>query len=208
MVLGFETDIQTSGERGSGNLVAPFSIAPCVLGNATLGCLDNSVVLSGTTVTGYTTKIDWFGTLRARLGLLLTPQVMLYATGGLAYGHVSIAGNTVFSSSFGPATFPTTPVAAAFSASTTNVGFAVGGGIESKCSYWLPAGWTWKAEYLYVDLGSLDAVDPFAGQIFVTGRQQILTVTETISTHTRFTDNIVRVGLNYKFGYAAAPVYK
>jgi hypothetical protein len=32
--------------------------------------------------------------------------------------------------------------------------------------------------------------------------------TGAINTHTRFTDNIVRVGLNYKFGYAAAPVYK
>ena len=33
--------------------------------------------------------------------------------------------------------------------------------------------------------------------------------TGIITTHTRFTDNIVRVGLNYKFGYAAAPaVYK
>ena len=76
---------------------------------------------------------------------------------------------------------------------------------------WLPANWTWKLEYLYLDLGSLDAVTSFAGNIAFQGVTISGTapITGTITTHTHFRDNIVRVGLNYKFDYAAAPaVYK
>ncbi len=45
---------------------------------------------------------------------------------------------------------------------------------------------TWKAEYLYMDLGSENYAfsNPLLGTI-------------TVSTH--FTDNIVRAGLNYQF---------
>jgi hypothetical protein len=35
---------------------------------------------------------------------------------------------------------------------------------------------------------------------------RLLPLTGAITTHTRFTDNIVRVGLNYKFGNYYAPV--
>jgi outer membrane immunogenic protein len=107
-----------------------------------------------------------------------------------------------------PPVVPLTPAATAFSESKTKVGYAVGGGIEGKCSYLLPAGWTWKLEYLYVDLGSVDTVAPFPGAFVVALPFTASPFIGAITTHTRFTDNIVRVGLNYKFGYAAAPVYK
>jgi outer membrane immunogenic protein len=80
-----------------------------------------------------------------------------------------------------------------------------------KVSLWLPANWTWKLEYLYLDLGSLDAVTSFAGNIAFQGVmiRGTAPITWTNTTHTHFRDNIVRVGLNYKFDYAAAPaVYK
>jgi outer membrane immunogenic protein len=68
-----------------------------------------------------------------------------------------------------------------------------------------------KVEYLYVDLGRLNttfATLPgcFAGSAGA-GCFNIGPGTGTISSRT--TDNIVRAGINYKFGYAAAPaVYK
>src|SRR6516164_1812218 len=40
------------------------------------------------------------------------------------------------------------------------LGFSVGGGMEGRLSYWLPPNWTWKLEYLYLDLGSLDTQHP------------------------------------------------
>jgi|SRR6516162_2454965 outer membrane immunogenic protein len=152
--------------------------------------------LNGTAAT-YGAKIEWVGTVRGRLGVLITDQVLLYGTGGLAYSRVSpgnIGMNGVLQSVLPPVLVPYTGTA--LNASKTNIGFAVGGGIEGKCSYWLPTRWMWKLEYLYVDLGSLDTVSSFAltQSIFVGGN-----FTGPITTHTHFTDNIVRVGLNYQF---------
>jgi opacity protein-like surface antigen len=33
-------------------------------------------------------KLSWFGTSRTRLGVLWTPNVLLYGTAGVAYGQV------------------------------------------------------------------------------------------------------------------------
>jgi len=41
-----------------------------------------------TATTGYTTQIDWFGTVRGRIGYVWgNGEVMSYITGGLAYGE-------------------------------------------------------------------------------------------------------------------------
>jgi len=79
-------------------------------------------------------------------------------------------------------------------ADTTEAGMAT-------AAAWLPVNWTWKLEYLYLDLGSLDAGTPFAitGLIHGFPINPISPAVGTITTHTHFTDNIVRVGLNYKF---------
>ena len=135
---------------------------------------------------------------------MLADQVLLYATGGLAFGHVSVSANTYVNGTVTNVFPPTglvpfvTPGTSALSASKTIVGFAVGLGMEAKCSYLLPTGWTWKLEYLYVDLGSLDTVSAFPAALPVAVLASPLN--GTFSTHTHFTDNIVRVGLNYKFG--------
>jgi outer membrane immunogenic protein len=217
-VLGFEADIQGSGERGSNTFVDPFSTTPCTKPAVGQMCavMAAPFTLNGTATTAYDAKINWFGTVRGRLGFLITDQILLYGTGGLAYGRVELSGITNVNGSelvpSPPTRIPFVPGATAFSESKIKAGYAVGGGIEGKCSYLLPAGWTWKAEYLYVDLGSLDTAAPFPG-VFVPGGNPLFPSTSpftgAITTHTRFTDNIVRVGLNYKFGYAAAPaVYK
>ncbi len=197
-VLGFEVDFQGSAQRGS-NAFAN-SIAGPLCDTAAPGptCTATSP-LNGTAVTGYEAKIDWFGTVRGRLGWLATDQTLLYVTGGLAYGHVSVSGNlnvsaadTAIGSTFGPST-------SAFSASKTKIGFAVGGGIEGKFAGWLPPSWTWKVEYLYVDLGSLDTSTSFAAISNTPAGYTPLA--GTMTTHTRLTDNIVRVGFNYQFGH-------
>ena len=138
---------------------------------------------------------------------MITDQVLLYGTGGLAYGRVEVSGVTNVSGSVNtnggsglPPVVPFTPGANAFGDSKTNLGFAVGAGIEGKISY--GTGWTWKLEYLYVDLGSLDTVGPFPGGPSPFGPSgNLLTTpfTGAVTTHTHFTDNIVRVGLNYQF---------
>jgi outer membrane immunogenic protein len=187
-LLGLEADIQGSGQRGSGTFVdsISFQFSPVVL-------------VQDTFLTGYEAKIDSFGTVRGRLGFLIGDQLLLYGTGGLAYGRVTVSGNTNLNGSLtlNGGIIPFNPNNPGFSASKTNVGFSVGGGIEGRVLSSLPGNWTWKLEYLYLDLGSLDIGWPF------TSSPQLgafIPPTGTIAMHTHFTDNIVRVGLNYKFG--------
>ena len=225
-VLGFEADIQASGERGSNTFADPFSTIFCIgqgFNGQRVFCFDPVTglrPLNGVAATAYDAKISWFGTNRGRLGALISDHVLVYGTGGLAYGRIELSGITNVSGSYdivstaGGGNFfgivPFTPGANAFSKSKIKVGYTVGGGIEGKFSYW--AGWTWKLEYLYVDLGSLDTVGPFPGGSAPIrppfGGLWASPFTGVIATHTRFTDNILRVGLNYKFDYAIPGVYR
>ena len=96
VVLGFEADFQGSGQRRSSTFTAPFSTAVCGVFDAGNVCIipDGVVTAPGTAMTSYQAEIDWFGTVRARLGYLITDQVLIYGTGGLAYGRVSVSGST------------------------------------------------------------------------------------------------------------------
>jgi outer membrane immunogenic protein len=68
-------------------------------------------------------------------------------------------------------------------------GWTAGGGLE-----WMFApNWTTKLEYLYYDLGSASYTTGAYDSVFGA-------VTVATRTSTRFEGNIVRVGLNYKFG--------
>lgn len=77
----------------------------------------------------------WFGTVRARLGLTpFSAPVMLYATGGFAYGRLNI----------GPS-FPTGLIY-----SKVSTGWTVGGGVE----YAFTPNWSVKGEYLFTNIGA------------------------------------------------------
>jgi outer membrane immunogenic protein len=119
-------------------------------------------------------KLEWVGTSRSRLGFLWTPNVLVYGTAGLAYGEVKDSA-TITVAGVGSAT-------ASFK--DWKAGYAVGGGVEGAFG----GGWSAKLEYLYVDLGDTERTfaTPALGTI----------ITDTRRT----TDNIVRVGLNYKWG--------
>ena len=196
-VLGFEADIQGSGERASGLFFDPFVTSLCVVESAP-GVCRTSFPSPGTVLTSNQSKINWFGTVRGRLGVLVSDQLLIYGTGGLAYGEVAVSGDADISAvAMYPISFtPTTP---AFGASKTNVGSSIGGGVEGRISNWLPPNWTWKLEYLYLDLGSIGTpTTPFV--LLPSDLTRVSNITGTITTqHTHLTDNIVRVGLNYQF---------
>jgi outer membrane immunogenic protein len=120
-------------------------------------------------------NINWYGTLRPRVGYVVWPNLLLYGTGGLAYGNVSYTARTVF----------LTGNETTSNFSQTNVGWAAGGGAEfalSKC-------WTVKAEYLHMDLGSQSAIaSPAVPNPPVPFQYKWDT-----------TANVVNVGFNYKF---------
>jgi outer membrane immunogenic protein len=81
------------------------------------------------TTAGVSTKLPWFGTTRARFGYLYTPSLLVYGTGGVAYGQAELseAGATV---------------------KVPGVGWTAGAGLE----YQLGGGWSIGAEYLHVEL--------------------------------------------------------
>jgi outer membrane immunogenic protein len=130
------------------------------------------------------TKATFLATVRGRLGVAFD-RVLLFATAGAAFATVKTT-DTV--GSFGGTAIVTTDV------SNSRTGWTAGGGIEYAFDY----NWTAKVEYLYVDLGSFNTFVPPCS-----------TCTRSYTVNHKYTDNIARVGLNYKFGYAAAPaVYK
>ena len=123
--------------------------------------------------------------------------MLSYVTGGLAYGEVKINGtNTVGTFAIANGFPPAVSVSQTFGHSHVNTGWTVGAGTEGKL---LIPGWTYKIEYLYMDLGTLDA-DGVTSGVFpiiipggatVTGGQ--------VTTHSHFTDSILRLGVNYQF---------
>ena len=153
MIYGVEADFQGSAVK------AEDSLDLNIFGNGVSGELG--------------TKVDWFGTVRARIGYTPVDRFMVYATGGLAYGHVK---------SYIDASAPTVPFDIHESRSKTKAGWTVGAGAE----YAFTSNWTLKTEYLYTDLGKTTLYDGDLGGFHAK-------LQNDVAFHT------VRVGLNYKF---------
>ena len=88
-------------------------------------------------------EADWFGTIRARLGYAID-NVLIYGTGGAAYGHMNASYKMTITTDDVPVTWDG-------SADSTNWGWTVGGGAEYGID-----NWSLGLEYLYVDLGSAE----------------------------------------------------
>ena len=167
-VWGIETDIQATGQKGdhSGTVLVPGLAI-----REPLPLPAQALFLAGQP------QLNWFGTLRGRVGILPTDRWLLYVTGGLAYGDLE--------SSIGPV-----------SISKTKAGWVVGAGVEAA----LWDRWTWKVEYLYMDLGGFDTSGIAAG-VTLPGPGAGQTTVRSFAGNgsTEFTNNILRVGLNYRF---------
>jgi outer membrane immunogenic protein len=177
LVWGIETDfdgthISGSVARNSNNPVTgfpPFSVQTNISGSQSL---------------------ETFGTFRGRIGWTPFDRNLIYATGGLAYGHASssvgisqieVLGDT-FTSSSGMA-------------AKTLPGWTIGGGWE----WAFAVNWSIKTEYLYYDLGTLHyTANPIFGIAFM-GPPFTLT---TFNPSTEFKGSIFRVGLNWRLGGA------
>jgi outer membrane immunogenic protein len=162
-VAGIEADFQGSGIKGdaSGPVMNLNSTPPVTVP----GFLTNS-----------SEKLSWFGTVRGRFGVTATPDLLLYATGGLAYGEVKTSTDA------GGSPFPDFPVGF----SKTKTGWTAGAGAE-----WMFArNWSAKVEYLFLDLGKDSALGVSPLPLF-----SLLSV----GYHWRTQENIVRAGVNYHF---------
>jgi outer membrane immunogenic protein len=174
-VAGIEADIQGVAASNSTHLVFSQGAIVSVL-------LDQNLSSS--------TRGDYLGTVRGRLGFTITPTLLVYGTGGLAYGQTD--SSTSITQIVENAPNVPNHYSSFGSISNSRVGWTAGGGGE-----WLFApNWSVKVEYLYYDLGSvtygLTPLQNFdiAGTLFTSGAP---------FSRTPFGGNIVRAGLNYHF---------
>jgi len=184
-VLGFETDFSGSGISGHGSATslvnAPFAV---------------------TTTAAQST--DWYGTIRGRAGWLATPNLLVFGTGGFAYGSVADSANFTstggFTFSGGGFAFSCVAGAPCFagSSSTTKTGWTAGGGLEWR-GLWLDPHMSFKIEYQFVDLGTETVRlqgTPCPPTVCTIGGPFIAS-SFNAAFHNQF--NVVRVGLNYQF---------
>jgi outer membrane immunogenic protein len=124
---GSAFDIDMTG--GNGTVFAGYNWQ---LGNAVAGLeADIGIGNYGGSENDVSGEINSFGSIRGRLGYLLTPSFLLYGTAGFAYGDFdfSVNGDTQ---------------------SELFTGYQVGAGTELKFS----EPWALKLEYVYTDFGS------------------------------------------------------
>lgn len=139
-----------------------------------LGFEANSTAISGgTTVVNFKDEINWFGTVRGRMGVAVHDRTLLYATGGWAYADAS-------------RTFSVPSVPFRQTDDDFKSGWTVGGGIELVHD----VRWLLRAEALYVDLGNN------------THSYSTTTCTGICGGTAKWDDSfwVARLGLSYKFG--------
>jgi outer membrane immunogenic protein len=123
---------------------------------------------------GDSAQDKWMATVRARVGYAFD-RALLYATGGVAFANWSF--NHTYSDNAGA--IPTN-----VTSTTTRTGWTIGGGLE----YALTNNWIVRGEYLYADFGTYNnslAMQPGIGF--------------TVLHPEKLTENIARIGVNYKF---------
>lgn len=208
LVVGLEADIQAANIQSNNTGWGPGATVPAV----PVGVVLSSAYAGAGTVNSY---VDWWGTVRGRVGVTpLMPNLMIYATGGFAYGQVNtnfnygsargIQGAFIFP----PFAIPNSISSGAFGRATfdnVKYGWTVGGGFE-YAPLMFP-NWSFKLEYDYVDLGTTTlstfglgqtafAVGPFAATAPFFN-------SATTRVQNRF--HVARVGINYRLNLFSSP---
>jgi outer membrane immunogenic protein len=165
-VVGLEADFEYFGLKGSSTSGAVY---PC--------CAPTAFTIN------QSVKTDWLATFRARLGYLVTPNALIYVTGGGAV--TDLKGTFIFTD-----TFATANESASFS--STKLGWTVGGGVE----WTLWSGWTAKAEYLFVSFPSASVTS----NNLTAFTPAVASPTNTFTHSADLDAHIARFGLNYKLG--------
>lgn len=170
-IVGLEGDFNWSGAKRSATVAYPIICFGCPT-----EWTAHSEALSH--------KLDWFSTVRARLGFPVWDRTMLYATGGLAIGHVKASFTYRQTGGAQPAWLGED--------SFTRVGWTVGGGLEHAFA----GNWSVKLEYLYVDLGSSTLTATYDGNPCCAGGPGSF-----FDAEFKTRAHVARVGLNYQFGW-------
>lgn len=124
----------------------------------------------GTNASSASVKLAQFATIRGRFGYLMTPNTLIFATGGVAFGKFHVFVFAEYDADEGTINWR-----------KWDTGYVVGGGFEHAFGN----GWSFKIEYQYLDFR-------FAATSTTTGGDPI-TLRGNPEIHT------VRLGVNRKF---------
>jgi len=124
--------------------------------------------------------LNWVGTVRGRLGFVPWCRLMIYGTGGFAYGQVDDSADVDFRNLGGSTHYPG-------SRDDTGTGFAAGGGVE----YAINRDWSVKVEFLYIDLGDENQL--------VVQTPDLNSGADVTQHHWDAQFHTVTAGLNFKF---------
>ena len=176
-LAGIEADYDFASLRGSGN--SAFALFSAGAGSATATTHIN---------------VDSFGSLRGRIGYLPINSLLIYGTGGLAFGRVSTSTSMVadggnINSGFGFFCDSASPTCFNGSSTKTSVGWTAGGGAEIA----LTDHFTAKFEYTYVDLGRAKGLAAVATNSLGFAPSSFA----VDMAAARF--NVARMGVNYHF---------
>lgn len=146
----------------------------------------NGLIAGGDTTS---TNMRWDASVRGRLGVLATPSLLLYATGGVAWQNLQVSGTCgPWANSF-QCNGPPQAVPSAVTATNTLTGWTIGAGAE-----WHAWGnWFVRGEYRYNDFGTTSYVFPFG----------TTTTNNTYRFNLKTETQMATVGLAYKFNWGA-----
>jgi outer membrane immunogenic protein len=188
-----------------GSTVGTGVLAPAA--GATGAAAGNNVAFFNQNGLGGTESIDYFGTIRGRVGVAFD-RMMIYATGGLAwaeYDNDGARGGNFRNGGDVQANFFVTPGAAAAGAGVNGTfnnrgnfddwGYAVGGGIEYAFTNNISA----KIEGLYVDFGDGGNRSRRNEVVGVTNTGAAITATNFSGNGGNMDFGLIRGGLNFRF---------
>ena len=133
-VLGWSADINWS---------------PLTFGSGfTNGLISTAGAGSATFAATQSNRMTWFGTVKGTGGFLVTPSLLVFGAGGLAYGRVQNDLSATLTVN-GAAPTENTVLTGSDSGGSIRTGWTAGGGFEWK----LDRFWSFKAEYEYVKIG-------------------------------------------------------
>jgi outer membrane immunogenic protein len=172
------------GQRGVVGLEIDYSAAN--IKSTQVANADRIDCCSETDTRTLTSKLDSLASARARAGVLVGPEFLLYGTGGPAWGHTKFTDNIVQQFSVGE------NIVRISRASASHFGWVAGAGGEWKL--W-GTGIMLRVEYLHYDFGSASlAFDNELSQ----GSNHFKNSSFNAPVG-RLTTDVVRGGLSYKF---------
>jgi len=182
-LVGLEADVAWADSRN-----APHQGFPGCSPPGASGCVAGFGYNPGAPFGGDMTSVNmrWDASARGRIGFLVSPDTLLYGTGGVAWQHIAATGDC----GPWPTSFycngPPQPTPSSLTQNTFLLGWTVGVGAEVRVA----AGWLVRAEYRYANFGTWNSVFAFGSTP---------SGDNTYRFALRPTTNIVTAGVAYKF---------